>query len=239
MIQIRNLKKRFDKREALKGINFNVSAGKLFALSGPNGSGKSTLLKCLLGTVLPDSGSSAHIAGKDILKDLSYKNEVTYMPQFPHFPAHLKVSEIITLFESFRALPASCKDQLIEELGIGLFWQQPFGTLSGGMSQKVNILQCFMFDVPLTILDEPTQGLDPAVNFYLKQWIKKEHQRGKTILFTSHIMSEVEEMAEEMALLVEGKLYALTSPKNLMLENNADSLEQALRQFWEKDFHAK
>lgn len=239
MIQIRNLKKSFDKREALKGVNFDVSAGKLFALLGPNGSGKSTLLKCLLGTVIPGSGSGIHISGKDILKDLSYKNEVTYMPQFPHFPPHLKVSEIITLFETFRTVPASFKDQLIEELGIGLFWKQPFGTLSGGMSQKVNILQCFMFDTPLAILDEPTQGLDPAMSFYLKQWIKKEHQRGKTILFTSHIMSEVEEMAEEMALLVEGKLYALTSPRSLMLENNAESLEQALQHFWERDFHGK
>lgn len=239
MIQIQNLKKSFDKRAVLKGVNFDVSSGKLFALSGPNGSGKSTLLKCLLGTVLPDAGSSVRISGKDVLRDLSYKQDVTYMPQFPHFPAHLKVSEIIALFETLRTNPAIFKEQLVEELGIAHFWDQSFGTLSGGMSQKVNILQCFMFDAPLAILDEPSQGLDPAVSFYLKQWIKKDHQRGKTILFTSHMMSEVEELAEEMALLVEGKLYALTSPKSLILENKAENLEQALQQFWVRDFHEK
>lgn len=231
MIRIQGLRKSFDKRPILRGIDLQIPEGQLFALLGPNGSGKSTLLKCLLGTVIPSAGS-IRIAGKEIAGDVTYKNSLSYMPQFPRFPAHLKVGEIIRLFESLRDRPAIHKEQLVEELGIGGFWGQAFGTLSGGMAQKVNILQCFMFDSPLAILDEPTQGLDPAMSFYLKRWILKEHEKGKTMLFTSHVMSEVEEIAQELALLVEGSIHAIASPELLKREKSSQTLEEALQHFW-------
>lgn len=236
MIQIQGLRKSFQGRPVLQDIHLEVPQGSLFALLGPNGSGKSTLLKCLLGTVLPNAGSLC-IAGKNILQDISYKNFLSYMPQFPRFPAHLKVGEIIGLFEALHSSAPVYKDQLVEELGIDRFWDQAFGTLSGGMSQKVNILQCFMFDRPLAILDEPTQGLDPAMSFYLKRWILKEHEKGRTILFTSHVMSEVEEMAEKLALLVDGYIHTIASPTQLKREKNSETLEEALQHFWGGKVH--
>jgi Cu-processing system ATP-binding protein len=232
MIQIKNLSKTYKKQRVLKGIDLTIPHGSFFSLLGPNGSGKTTLLKSILGTVIPDRGSEILIQGKTIQGNDHYKRELSYMPQSPKFPAHLKVKEMIRLIRQLRKQRPVHQDQLIQDLGIHLFWNKPLGELSGGMTQKVNILQCFMFDTPICILDEPTLGLDPQITFYLKQWVKKQNKKGKTILFTSHIMAEVEELADRMALLVEGKLYTVIAPDQMKKEKGAASLEEALHQFW-------
>ncbi len=234
MIEIKNLSKTYQKQKVLDNICLNIPEGSLFSLMGPNGSGKTTLLKSLLGTLLPDPGSEIIIHGKLICGDDVYKRELSYMPQFPRFPAHLKVAEMIHLLQKLRKQKPIHKTQLMEELGIDLFWEKNLGELSGGMIQKVNILQCFMFETPIIILDEPTGGLDPQVTYFLKQWVKKLHQQKKTIVFTSHVMAEVDELADQMALLVEGKLYAVVSPDRFKKEKKAGSLEEALHQFWKQ-----
>ncbi len=232
MISIQTLSKTYKKQKVLQEISFRIPEGSLFSILGPNGSGKTTLLKSILGTVLADQGSEIIVRGHSIHTGDLYKREVNYLPQFPRFPPHLKVKEMISLLKKLRRQRAIHQELLVEELKIGPFWNKAFGDLSGGMIQKVNILQCFMFDNPIFILDEPTQGLDPQITYFLKKRIKQEHTAGKTIVFTSHIMSEVEELAEQMALLVEGKLHALLSPDELKKEKQAETLEEALHQFW-------
>lgn len=239
MIQIKNLSKTYKKQRVLRGIDLHIPEGSLFSLLGPNGSGKTTLLKSILGTVIPDRGSEIHLHGKSIRGTDQYKREIGYLPQAPKFPPHLKVKEMIHLLQRLRKQRPTHKEQLIADLKIDLFWSKPLGELSGGMTQKVNILQCFMFETPLVILDEPTLGLDPQVTFYVKGWVKKLHSNGKTILFTSHIMAEVEELAKQMALLVEGKLYTVISPAELKKEKGVNSLEEALHQFWKGVSHEK
>ncbi|MFO1519845.1 MAG: ABC transporter ATP-binding protein [bacterium] len=232
MIEIKNLSKTYKKQKVLDSVHLTIPSGHLFSLMGPNGSGKTTLLKSLLGTVIPDAGSGICINGHSTRGRDDYKAELCYMPQSPQFPFHLKVRELVELIGRLRKQKGPHRERLIDELNIGPFWNKALGELSGGMTQKVNILQCFMFEAPIYILDEPTQGLDPQVAYFLKQWIIRLHQDGKTIVFTSHVMAEVDELADRMALLVEGKLYTVISPFELKRQKNAASLEEALHLFW-------
>ena len=228
MITIQHLSKSYRSQKVLDQVNLKIPAGSLFALLGPNGSGKTTLMKSLLGIVRPTPESK-------ILLSVP-KNQTAYMSQAPKFPSHLKVSELMTLFARLRWQEPIYQEGLIKDLGITPFWNKAIGELSGGMLQKVNILQCFMFETALYILDEPTSGLDPHTCFYLKQLLRKKKSEGHTLIFTSHIMSEVEELADRMALLVEGKIYTIASPEELKQQLNGKTLEEALHKFYEKTF---
>ncbi|MDP2600713.1 MAG: ABC transporter ATP-binding protein [Deltaproteobacteria bacterium] len=234
MITIQSLSKHYGRQKVLDGVDLTVSDGVLFALLGPNGSGKTTLLKSLLGIVAPDPSGEIIFNNRSILGKKSYKRHVGYMPQNPKFPPHLKVRELVTLFEKLRQKKGVHKEKLAADLQIDRFWHKPFGELSGGMSQKVNILLCFMFETSLLILDEPTLGLDPSITFYLKQLMREKKTEGKTVLFTSHVMAEVEEIADRMALLVEGKIYTVIAPQEMMRQRKSKTLEEALHLFWNK-----
>lgn len=228
MIKIKNLEKLYDKVPILKNVQLEIEAGTLFALVGPNGSGKTTLLKCISKLVYPDSGS-IEMDGKNI-HEISMR--AGYMPQIPQFPKNLKTSELIDFFVSIDPIKPIYKEQLIEDLQIQPFMNKYFHQLSGGMKQKLNILQCFMSKRPLYIIDEPTASLDPSITFYLKNLMKSKKIEGSSIIFTSHIMSEVEELADQMALLIEGNLILVDSPSQIMSKQNSPNLEHALRNQW-------
>lgn len=203
MIRIENLNKKFGKVQVLKNLNTTIEQGGIFAFLGPNGSGKTTLIKCILGMVLPDSG---HIFIDDhpILKQYKYKNNISYLPQVANFPSNLKVQELIKLIKNLRQKPAH-ESPLIERFKLHSFLDKKLGNLSGGTKQKVNIVLAFMFDNDFIILDEPTNGLDPISVIALKELIMHEKAKNKTILITSHIMSFVEEIADEIVFLLDGK----------------------------------
>lgn len=205
MIKIKDLYKKFGKNEVLSGLNLEIGEGGIFAVLGPNGSGKTTLIKCLLGMVIPNKGEIS-VLGKNIKSGSGYRHKIDYLPQIANFPNNLRVKELITMIKDLRG-----KTDLDQEL-ISLFKLEPFldkklGNLSGGTKQKVNLVLTFMFDSPLVILDEPTSGLDPISLLRLKKLIQSEKDKGKTILITSHIMSFVEEISDEIVFLLEGKIY--------------------------------
>ena len=233
MIEIQNLNKNYRTQKVLSQVGLKIPNSCLFALLGPNGSGKTTLLKSILGIVLPTPGGKILLEGVSILGTKDYKDRTGYMSQAPKFPPHLKVCELMQLFARLRQQKPVYQESLLQDLNITPFWGKAIGELSGGMLQKVNILQCFMFENALYILDEPTSGLDPHTAFYLKQLLRKKKDQGHTLVFTSHIMSEVEELADLLALLVEGKVYTVTSPKELKQQRNNRNLEEALHQFWD------
>lgn len=237
MIQIQNLSKTYKKNNVIRNLNLEIQEGIITALVGPNGSGKTTLLKCILGLTFPDKGSKLLIGNVEYLKKDSI-SEIGYMPQVPLFPFNLRVREIIQILETLEKQNPIFKEKLKLELGIDKFENRYFGELSGGMRQKVNILQCFSTPKKIYIIDEPTASLDPNISFYLKNLLKERKANGSSILFSSHIMSEVDEIADRVIVMVEGRLILNETPSEILAKSKAPNMESALRFYWMKEgFH--
>ena len=226
MVSIQNLHKRFNKNIVLSGVNLNINEGGIFAVLGPNGSGKTTLIKSILGMVIPNKGK-IEVLGENIKKSSNYRYKIDYLPQITNFPNNLKVRELIRMIKDLRG-KTSEDQRLIELFKLEPFLNKKLGNLSGGTKQKVNIVLAFMFDSPLIILDEPTTGLDPISLIRLKELIQVEKGRGKTILITSHIMSFVEEVSDEIVFLLEGKIYFKGSISELKSKTNQPDFEHAI-----------
>lgn len=226
MIQVENLYKKFGKNQVLEGLDLHISSGGIFAILGPNGSGKTTLLKAVLGMVIPNKGTIS-VLGKSIKNNWKYRQEIEYLPQIAEFPGNLKVKELVTMIKDLRQKPSS-ENNLIETFGLAPFLDKKLANLSGGTKQKVNIVLAFMFDSPIIILDEPTNGLDPLAVIRLKELIQQEKKQGKTILLTSHIMQFVAEIADEIVYLLEGKIYFKGSVPELLAKTNQTDFEYAI-----------
>ena len=226
MIQIKNLHKKFGKLKVLDDLNLEINSGGIFAILGPNGSGKTTLIKSIIGMIIPNSGEIT-IDNKPVLKQWEYRNEINYLPQIANFPANLTVRELIGMVKNLRP-KSSHENDLISLFGLTPFLQQKLGNLSGGTKQKVNIVLTFMFESNLIILDEPTTGLDPVSLIHLKEIIQKEKTKGKTLLVTTHIMSLVEEIADKIVFLLDGKIYFKGTTNELKEQTNQSDLEHAI-----------
>ncbi len=226
MIQIERLYKKFGKNQVLRGLDLHIDKGGIFAILGPNGSGKTTLIKAILGMVVPNKGVIS-VLGKPIKNKWRYRQEIEYLPQIANFPGNLKVKEIIRMIKDLRQEPSD-EERLISLFSLEPFLDKKLSTLSGGTKQKVNIVLTLMFDNPLIILDEPTTGLDPLALIHLKQLIREEKEKGKTILVTSHIMRFVEEVADEIVYLLEGEIYFKGSIPDLKTKTGQSDFERAI-----------
>ncbi|MBE0423142.1 MAG: ABC transporter ATP-binding protein [Lutibacter sp.] len=234
MIEFKNLHKKFGKLVVLDGLDLEISKGGIFAILGPNGSGKTTLIKCLLGMVIPNKGE-INFDKKSVLRQWAYRNNLNYLPQIANFPPNLTVIELINMVKNLRP-KASNSEDLIELFGLKSFLDKKLGNLSGGTKQKVNIVLTFMFDSDLIVLDEPTNGLDPIALIHLKEIIQKEKEKGKTILITTHIMSFVDEVADEIVFLLDGKIYFKGTVDALKKQTNNDNLEHAIANLIAKQY---
>ena len=234
MIEFKNLHKRFGKLVVLDGLDLSIKKGGIFAVLGPNGSGKTTLIKCLLGMVIPQKGAISY-NNKSVLNKWDYRNDLNYLPQIANFPPNLSVLELIQMVKNLR--PKDSNEQnLIDLFGLKDSLHKKLGNLSGGTKQKVNIVLTFMFDSDLIILDEPTTGLDPIALIHLKELIQEEKQKGKTILITTHIMSVVEELADEIVFLLDGKIYFKGSIDALKKQTKNNNLEHAIANLISKQY---
>ena len=226
MIEFKNISKRFGNLHVLKELDLSISMDGIFAILGPNGSGKTTLIKCLLGMVQPNSGSIS-LNSQSILGKWEYRNELNYLPQIANFPGNLTVFELIEMVTNLRPKLANEKG-LIELFGLQQSLHKKLGNLSGGTKQKVNLVLTFMFDSNLIILDEPTTGLDPIALIHLKELIKQEKAKGKAILLTTHSISFVNQMADEIVFLLDGKIYFKGTIEALKLQTNHSDLEKGI-----------
>jgi len=226
MVSIQNLHKKYGKHQVLSGLDLEIGNGGIFAVLGPNGSGKTTLIKCILGMVLPNKGSIS-INNQTIKNNSSCRRQIDYLPQIANFPSNLKVKELIKMIKDLRGKTDEDK-RLIALFKLEPFLNKKLGTLSGGTKQKVNLVLAFMFNSPLIILDEPTSGLDPITLIRLKDLIKSEKAKGKTIVITSHIMSFVEEVSDEIVFLLEGKIYFKGNISELKSKTNQPDFEHAI-----------
>ena len=226
MIRVEGLKKAFGKLTVLDDLDLMIDRGGIFVILGPNGSGKTTLIKSVLGMVVPDAGNIT-IGNKAVLKEWEYRGNIDYLPQIANFPSNLTVSELLKLVKELRDKPTR-DAELIALFGLEPFLDKKLGHLSGGTKQKVNIVLTFVFNSDLVILDEPTSGLDPIALLHLKDLIRKEKEARKTILITTHIMSFVEEMADEIVFLLDGKIYFKGTVQELQEKTEQRDLEHAI-----------
>lgn len=227
MIRLKEIEKKFGKFEVLKNLSFNIEPGKITALVGPNGSGKTTIIKTILGLVKLDNGDIL-INDKSILNDYHYRKNIGYMPQTASFPENLTVREVLKMISDLRNSKIQPIDELIEAMNLTSEMNKQIKTLSGGTKQKVSALISLMFNPSIIILDEPTAGLDPVASSNLKELVIKEKLKGKTIILTSHIMSEIEELADHIIFLIEGKIKFDGSVLDLLTYKGENKLEKAI-----------
>ena len=227
MIEISGLTKRFDRTAVLAGLDAVVARGRVTALVGPNAAGKSTLLKCLLGLARPDSGT-IHIDGVRVTTDPAYRRAIGYMPQRAAFPENLTGEEAIALLREVRGGGAAIDFELIERFGLGRELRKRVHAMSGGTRQKLNAVAAYLFRPSLLILDEPSAGLDPIANGILKQKILDTKRRGATHLVTSHVLSELEELADDVLFVIDGGVRFSGSLETLRHATGEGRLERAV-----------
>lgn len=227
MIEARRVTKSFGKLRVLDQLSLGIRPGRITGLVGPNAAGKTTLAKIILGLVKPDAGT-VEIDGKPIGADDSYRSRIGYMPQLARFPENLTARELFAMLTDLRNPVRAPDDDLLQAFNFGGALEKPIRALSGGTRQKVNAVIAFMFQPDLLILDEPTAGLDPVASGVLKGKVLGEKAAGKTFLLTSHIMSELDELADDVAFINDGKVAfvgALTELKRITRQSN---LERAI-----------
>ncbi|HAB52762.1 MAG: copper ABC transporter ATP-binding protein [Ignavibacteria bacterium RIFOXYB2_FULL_35_12] len=227
LIEIINLKKFFGKTEVLKNINLSIEAGKVTAIVGPNGSGKTTLIKSVLGLVKPSSGM-IEVDGENINNNFTYRNKIGYMPQIARYPENLTANELLSLVKQLRNSSDLNAGDLIKSFKLSDELEKPFKNLSGGTKQKVSATIAFAFNPKIYFLDEPTAGLDPVSSSFFKDLVLKEKQNKKTIVLTSHIMSEVQELADEIVFLLEGEIRFKGTIDSLLQNQKETKLERAI-----------
>ena len=199
----------FRKRvEAVRGVDFEVYRSEIFGLLGPNGAGKTTTLKMLLGLIFPDGGTMELFG--DTSRPLEAMARVGYMPENPYVYQYLKPLEFLDLcgrlvgFEASRRRDASRR--MLERVGLAHAADRPIGKFSKGMMQRIGIAQALLHEPELLILDEPMSGLDPIGRKEVRELIEEQRDRGTTILFTSHILSDVERLCDRVGIMLEGKM---------------------------------
>lgn len=227
MIVAQQLRKRFGGLEVLRGLDLHVAPGRVTAIVGPNGSGKSTLIRIVLGLVKADAGT-LRVAGHVVDGDPGYRSRIGYMPQMPRFPENLSAREVIEMLADLRGDPAGRDVELLERFGLDREMDKRLGTLSTGTRQKVNAVIAFLFHADLLILDEPTAGLDPVAAALLKDKVRAVRDAGRTVVLTTHIMSEVEELADDVALLLEGTLRFVRAPADVLRDTGESTLERGV-----------
>jgi ABC-2 type transport system ATP-binding protein len=223
-IDVRDLRKVFrtplrrKKVEALRGVSFTVERGHIFGFVGPNGAGKTTTIRTLMGLIKPTSGS-ATIFGHAI-PSRAARFKVGFLPETPYFYDYLTVGELLDLAGRLFGMPGAARkkraDELIDKVGLGRARTQPLKKFSKGMLQRAGLAQALMNDPELVVLDEPTSGLDPIGRKEVRDLIVELRDQGKTVFFSSHILTDIEAIADRVAIVARGQLQAQGTPAELI-----------------------
>jgi len=229
MIRIRNLSKSYASHTVLSAVSIGMEKGQSIALIGPNGSGKTTLIKSVMGLVIPDNGE-IEVMGKTIKSDYQYRAAIGYMPQINRFPEHMKVQQLFSMLKKMRSSvnESSYDTDLYEKFAIESMQNKQLSSLSGGMRQKVSASIAFLFNPSIIILDEPTAGLDPLSNDQLKEKINQSAADGKLVITTSHILSDLDDIATHVVYLMEGEIRFFKDVASLKKETKEERLNKMI-----------
>lgn len=224
MIKACGISKNFGRVCALDGFSVGMAKGCSYSLIGPNGSGKTTFIKCLLGTVIPDSGTLT-LDGQSLLNNPALRARIGYMPQIGRYPDNMRVGQLFEMLNEIRTGTVDRRDEdLKDAFGISKIANKSMRTLSGGTRQRVSACIAFLFDPDVLVLDEPTAGLDPVSVEILKEKVMNEREKGKLILLTSHILSDLDEITTDVIFIIEGKLCFSRPIQELRAEGGEEKL---------------
>ncbi|MBT2679954.1 ABC transporter ATP-binding protein [Bacillus sp. ISL-35] len=208
VIEINNLTKMYGKARGIEDVSFNVKEGEIFGFIGPNGAGKSTTIRTLLSLIYPTRGS-ATIFGKDIITAApEIKKEIGYLPSEVFYYDNMKVMDLLKYSASFYKKDCTKRIKELAEI-MELDLTKKIDDLSLGNKKKVGIVQGLLHEPKLIILDEPTSGLDPLMQQKFFELLEKENKKGATILFSSHILSEVQRLCDRVAIIKDGRIVTV------------------------------
>ena len=228
MIEIKNLTKKFNKFTALNQVNIRFNDGPSVALIGPNGCGKTTLIKCILGLNVVEDGDIL-VNNESVKEHYLYRKNIGYMPQIGRYPENMTIAQTIQMIKDTRKVSESELDtELLEAFELESIFDKKMRTLSGGTTQKVSAVLAFLFNPGIIILDEPTAGLDPLASEILKNKIIKEKNKGKLIIITSHLLSELDDIVSEIVFMNEGKVIVHQSVEELMTERKTEKISESI-----------
>lgn len=236
MIEIQQLSKRFGKLQVLNNVSLKLNKGECVALIGPNGCGKTTLIKSILGMVVPDSGTIL-FNQKPINKDVTYRNHIGYMPQIGRYPENMSIGQVIHMIKDIRKSNTAEDNELMHTYQLESLSDKKMRTLSGGTTQKVSATIAFMFNPDVLILDEPTAGLDPIAAELLKEKIIKEKEKGKLIIITSHLLSELDDLVTHLIFMQEGQVRFHKDTQKIKAETGQTTLSKAITHILKSGYH--
>lgn len=235
MIKLQNISKQFGKLKALDDVTISFSKGECIALIGPNGCGKTTMIKSVLGMVVPDKGTIL-FDDKNISRDWVYRSHIGYMPQIGRYPDNMNIGQVLSMMKDIRKSDNKQLDEeLIENFELSKMLNKRLATLSGGTRQKVSAALAFLFNPDVLILDEPTAGLDPVASEILKEKIIKEKQKGKLILITSHVLSELDDLITQVVFMQDGRLKFHMGIEELKIQTGEQKLSKAIARVMQKE----
>lgn len=227
MIRLYGVSKSFGRLQVLQNVDLAIRPGTCVALIGPNACGKTTLIKTILGMVLPSAGH-VEFSGRDIRTDVDYRRHIGYMPQIGRYPEHMTVGDVFAMIRQVRRAGPDTDQELFDAFALTGMLSKPMRTLSGGTIQKVSAALAFLFKPEVMILDEPTVGLDPVAAELLKEKIIREHRNGRTIIITSHLLAELDELITDVVFMHEGRIKVDLPKQELISRTDRPTLAKAI-----------
>ena len=206
------------KRKSLEGLNMQVETGEIFGFIGPNGAGKTTAIKLLMRLIFPTAGT-ARILGRPI-NDIDMHREVGYLPEQPYFYDYLTAAELLDYFARIHDLPAAERNErvakMLKKVGLETAGKIQLRKYSKGMLQRAGMAQAILHDPKVVVLDEPMSGLDPVGRREVRDVILELKREGKTVMFSTHILSDAEMLCDRVGVIVGGKLRGVGAPEELV-----------------------
>ncbi|HET9721583.1 MAG TPA: ABC transporter ATP-binding protein [Candidatus Saccharimonadales bacterium] len=230
ILKVKGLRKSYDGKKAVDGISFEVKKGEIFGILGPNGAGKTTTLE-MIETLREIDGGSAEIDGVNVAeRPYEIRGIIGVQPQTPGFQDKTKLSELIQMFAAAYGEKVDPR-KFLEEVNLGDKADSYVENLSGGQKQRFSIITALVHSPKIFFLDEPTTGLDPQARRNLWELIKEVRDRGISVILTTHYMEEAEILCDRIAIMDQGKIIALDTPKNL--------IKALLKRGFKKDQHVE
>lgn len=218
IVRIEHLTKRFGTFAAVQDASLGIREGEVFALLGPNGSGKTTMMRSIVGLTIPTSGRVL-VHDLDVQKSpREARHFISFLPQRVVFPETQTAREVLRFYCRLRKLPLRRADALLEHTGFAEFSNRFVSEFSGGMIQRLGLAVISLADAPILLLDEPTANLDPHGVKRFREFVINMKENGKTVIFSTHLLTEAEQLADRIAIFVGGKVVA---------EESVDTLQRA------------